>query len=72
MKKNYRLNDLGCANCASKMEREINKLDGVNSATVNFMMQKLTIDAADDSFDDIMASVQKIIKKIEPDCTVKM
>ncbi len=72
MKKNYRLNDLGCANCASKMEREINKLDGVNSATVNFMMQKLTIDAADDSFDDIMASVQKIIKKIEPDCTVKI
>ncbi len=72
MKKNYRLNDLGCANCASKMEREINKLDGVNSATVNFIMQKLTIDAVDESFEDIMTSVQKIIKKIEPDCTVKM
>lgn len=72
MKKNYRLNDLGCANCASKMEREINKLDGVNSATVNFLMQKLTIDAVDESFDNIMTSVQKIIKKIEPDCTVKM
>ncbi|AEY64545.1 heavy metal-associated domain-containing protein [Clostridium sp. BNL1100] len=72
MKKNYRLNDLGCANCASKMEREISKLEGVNSATVNFMMQKLTIDAVDESFDDIMTSVQKIIKKIEPDCTVKM
>ncbi len=72
MKKIYRLNDLGCANCASKMEREISKLEGVNSATVNFMMQKLTIDAVDESFDDIMARVQKIIKKIEPDCTVKI
>ncbi len=72
MKKNYRLNDLGCANCASKMEREISKLEGVNSATVNFIMQKLTIDAVDESFDDIMTSVQKIIKKIEPDCTIKM
>ncbi|EGD47310.1 Heavy metal transport/detoxification protein [Ruminiclostridium papyrosolvens DSM 2782] len=72
MKKNYRLNNLGCANCASKMEREIGKLDGVNSATVNFMMQKLTIDAVDEGFDDVMASVQKIIKKIEPDCIVKM
>ena len=72
MKKNYRLNNLGCANCASKMEREIGKLDGVNSATVNFMMQKLTIDAVDEGFDDVMESVQKIIKKIEPDCIVKM
>ncbi len=72
MKKNYRLNDLGCANCASKMEREISKLEGVNSATVNFIMQKLTIDAVDESFDDIMTSVQKIIKKFEPDCTIKM
>ncbi len=72
MKKIYRLNDLGCANCASRMEREISKLEGVNSATVNFMMQKLTIDAVDESFDDIMARVQKIIKKIEPDCTVKI
>lgn len=72
MKKNYRLNNLGCANCASKMEREIGKLEGVNSATVNFMMQKLTIDAVDEGFDDVMASVQKIIKKIEPDCIVKM
>ncbi|EPR10028.1 heavy-metal-associated domain-containing protein [Ruminiclostridium papyrosolvens] len=72
MKKNYRLNDLGCANCASKMEREISKLEGINSVTVNFMMQKLTIDAVDESFDDIMTSVQKIIKKIEPDCTIKM
>lgn len=72
MKKNYRLNNLGCANCASKMEREIGKLEGVNSATVNFMMQKLTIDAVDESFDDVMSSVQKIIKKIEPDCIVKI
>lgn len=54
------------------MEREINKLEGVNSATVNFMMQKLTIDAVDESFNDIMISVQKIIKKFEPDCTVNM
>ncbi|ACL74622.1 heavy-metal-associated domain-containing protein [Ruminiclostridium cellulolyticum] len=72
MKKIYRLNDLGCANCASKMEREINKLEGVNSATVNFISQKLIIDVVDESFEDIMTSVQKIIKKIEPDCTVKL
>ncbi|HEX2926613.1 MAG TPA: heavy metal-associated domain-containing protein [Ruminiclostridium sp.] len=72
MKKIFKLNDLGCANCASKMEREINKLSGVSSATVNFISQKLTIDVSEDGFDEIMTQVQKIIKRIEPDCTVKM
>jgi Cation transport ATPase len=72
MKKIYKLNDLGCANCASKMEREINRISGVSSATVNFISQKLTIDASDDGFDEIMKTVQKTIKKIEPDCTVKI
>jgi copper chaperone CopZ len=72
MKKVLKLNDLGCANCAAKMEREINKISGVNSATVNFISQKLTIDSEDEKFQEIIVSVQKIIKKIEPDCTVKI
>jgi copper chaperone CopZ len=71
MKKVFKLEDLGCANCAAKMEREIVKIDGVNSATVNFITQKLTIDAVEDSFEDIMKSVQKTVKKIEPYCSVK-
>lgn len=72
MKKVFKLNDLGCANCAAKMEREINKINGVNSATVNFITQKLTIDSEDEKFEEIMISVQKIIKRIEPYCTVKI
>ena len=51
MKKSYKLQDLDCANCAAKMETAINKIDGVNKATVSFMTQKLTIDAADERFD---------------------
>ena len=70
MKKSYKLIDLDCANCAQKMETAINKLDGVSSATVSFLMQKLTIDADDDRFDDIMEQVVKCIKKVEPDCQV--
>ena len=70
MKKVFRLKDLDCANCAAKMERGINKIDGVESATVSFMSQKLTIEAADDRFDSIMDEVVKVCKKIEPDCTI--
>ena len=70
MVKTYKLQNLGCANCAAKMEKAINKLDGVNSATMNFFMQKLTVDVADDKLDEIMVEVKKICKKIEPDMKI--
>ena len=72
MKKNYKLVDLDCANCAAKMEAAINKLPGVSAATVSFIQQKLTIEADDDRFDAIMAEVIKVCKKVEPDCVIQM
>ena len=72
MRKKYELEDLDCAHCAAKMEEAIKKLEGVNDATINFMAQKLTIDADDDKFDEIMGKVVKEINKIEPDCTLVM
>ena len=71
MKKKFELEDLDCANCAAKMEAAINKIDGVNSATVSLLAQKLTIDAVDDKFDEIMKEVVKVCKKVEPDCEIK-
>lgn len=70
MKKVFRLKDLDCANCAAKMERAINKVDGVNSATVSFMSQKLTVDAVDSRFDEVMNEIVKVAKKVEPDCVI--
>lgn len=71
MKKSFKLENLCCANCAAKIEREIGKLDGVTSATVGFMTQRLTIEADDEKFDQIMDQAEKIIKRIEPDCILK-
>ncbi|MGN0405886.1 MAG: cation transporter [Bariatricus sp.] len=70
MKKKFKMVDLDCANCAAKMEAAIKKLDGVNDATVSFMMQKLTIDADDARFEEIMQEVVKVCKKVEPDCEI--
>ncbi len=70
MKKTFKVQDLDCANCAAKMERAIAKIDGVASANMSFMSQRLTIDAADDRFDAIMQEVVKICKKVEPDCKI--
>ena len=72
MKKKFKLQDLDCANCAAKMEEAIKKLDGVNDASVNFMMQKMTIDAEDSRFDEIMKEVVTVCAKVEPDCKILM
>ncbi|MEG0779186.1 MAG: heavy metal-associated domain-containing protein [Oscillospiraceae bacterium] len=70
MKKTYRLQDLDCANCAAKMERAIQKIDGVESAVVNFMTQKLTIEAEEARLEDILTQAVAVCKKVEPDCTI--
>ena len=72
MKKVFKLEDLDCANCAKKMENAINEIDGVESATVSFISQKLTITADDARFNYIMKEAAARCKKIEPDCTIVM
>ena len=66
MKKTFKLIDLDCANCAAKMETAIKKIDGVNNATVSFMTQKMTIEADDDKFDEIVKKAVECIKKSNP------
>ncbi len=72
MKKTYKLIDLDCANCAAKMEDAIKKLDGVTTASINFMSQKLTIEADDDKFEEVLKAAANCIKKVEPDCRIKL
>ena len=71
MKKTYRLRDLDCANCAAKMENAINKLPEVESATVSFLMQKMTVNYAEGADEAVaLAAIKKLIRKVEPDCEV--
>ena len=70
MKKTYMLEDLDCANCAAKMEEAVKKIDGVKFASVNFLAQKMTLEADDEAFDEILKKAIKTIKRVEPDCRV--
>lgn len=70
MKKVYKLQDLDCANCAAKMERAINRIDGVEAASVNFLTQRLAIEADEARFEEIMDEVAKACRKVEPDCKI--
>lgn len=71
MQKKFKLVNLECAHCAAKMERNILKLDNVNSCTINFMLETLIIDINDDVFDNTLTEVEKVIKKVEKDCYIK-
>ena len=70
MKKHYKLKDLDCANCAAKMEAAIGKIAGVHGVTVSFMTQRLTLDADDERFDEILDQAVKVCRRVEPDCQI--
>ena len=70
MKKTFKLQDLDCANCATKMERVIQQVEGVISANVSFMTQKLSIEIANENFDSVWKEVKKKAKKANPDVTI--
>lgn len=70
MRKVYQLEDLDCANCAAKMESAIREIDGVISANVSFMSQKLTIETEEAAHEVIMKKVVQVMNKVEPDCVI--
>ena len=70
MRKAFKLQDLDCANCAAKMENVIKNIEGVKSASISFMTQKLVLEADDDRFEAVLDEAQRACKKFEPDCVI--
>ncbi len=71
MKYNFEIKGIDCANCAAELEREINKIEGVKEAIINFLAEKLIIECEESEKEEVMKKVKKIIKKEEPDCSFK-
>ena len=71
MKCKFKIKGLDCANCAAELEREINKLDGIDEANINFITERMELELYDDEDkDEIIKRVKKLIKKEEPDVTI--
>ena len=66
MKKVYKI-EIDCANCAAKVEEAIKKIDGVNSASLIFMTQKMILDLDESREEELLKQVYKTAKKVEPD-----
>lgn len=68
VKRAYILENLGCANCAAKMEKKINALPGVEAAVITFATKKLTVAARTEK--ELLPELQDICASIEPDVKV--
>ncbi|MFC4803478.1 cation transporter [Filifactor villosus] len=72
MKKTYNI-EVDCANCANLMEEATRKTNGVKSATISFMTQKMRVEFEDGEDEEaVMKNVLKACKKIEPDCEIEL
>lgn len=67
--KTYLLENLGCANCAAKMEKRINELDGIEDASITFATKQLRVTAA--SPDRYLPQIREICTSIESEVIVK-
>lgn len=71
MKKTYILDGLCCANCAAEIERNVQKMDGVDSAAVSFLTTKLVIETAEEPTAEMVKQLKKIVKKVDSDVVMK-
>jgi len=70
MKKTYRI-EVDCANCAAHMEEAASKVEGVQSVSVNFMLQKMMVEfEAGANAVEVMNAVSKACRKAVSGCVI--
>ena len=71
MKKVVRFSGLCCANCAAKLEVALNKIDGVTSARLNFMAERIVFEIEQAKHDKAVEEIKSLFKKLEPNMEYK-
>lgn len=71
MRKIVRFSGVCCANCAAKLERALEKIDGINTVELNFMAQRINFDIEDSKYDEVINSIKETTKKVLPECIYK-
>lgn len=71
-KKEFILDGLDCANCAAKIEKKVNEIDGIMSVSMNYTTKTLTFetDKTEDT-EALTSHIKGIVKKIEPNAVVR-
>lgn len=70
MKKKFKVEGIDCPNCAAKIEKLVGELEGVTSSKINFMAEKLTIEAEENVLEGLLENITKTVRTVEPEATV--
>lgn len=71
MKRVLRIDNLDCASCAAEIETAVSRLEGVHSATVNFLAKKMTLDIEETGSRDILERVFRTTRIVEPEAVLR-
>lgn len=71
MKSKFKIKGLDCANCAAELERKIEKIDGIETVNISFLTERMEIEYDETRKEELIQKVKKIIKREEPDVTIK-
>ena len=71
MRKIVRFTGVCCANCAAKLERALEKIDGINSVQLNFMAQRVNFDIDDNKYEEVVKKIKEVTEKALPECIYK-
>ena len=71
MKSRFKIMGLDCANCALELERAIGKIDGIKSANINFMAERMELEYDEKKAKEVLEKLKKVIKREEPDVNIK-
>ena len=71
MNMKFKIKGLDCANCAAELERAIQKVEGVASASISFMSERIDLEIDENNKEEILKKIKKVIKREEPDVTLE-
>ena len=71
MKTKFKIEGLDCANCAIELENKLGKMEGIEDVSINFFLQKMELEYKEENKEEILEKVKKVIKKEEPDVSIK-
>ena len=67
----FKIHGLDCANCANELEDAFRKIKLIQSVTISFMTERLTIECLEENKEEVLEQIKKVIKKEEPNVTIE-
>ena len=71
MRKIVRFTGICCGNCAQKLERALEKIEGINSVQLNFLAQRVNFDIEDSKYEEVVKKIKEVTAKVLPECEYK-